>query len=234
MSRNPNILASNEAQVRGPAIRGTPAQALSAVILAAGGTSYVLSRTVFDRAERTIATAADNGAITTISLDGAGRQPLVVDALGNSVQRTFDGNGNATLTTRVEQCTISGTIAAESPTNGKAGPCFRTQPTWMFIGYADQGACAGAFYGPSDKVSLNPVLSYLGGLSVTMLRGSATSSAVVAGGMGTAGSVIAAPMSAVGAWNAGQWYKVWLQCGEPVAIAGRWVYTRCPSRWECK
>jgi RHS repeat-associated protein len=84
------------------------------VTLTARGTSYVLSRTVFDRADRTIATAADNGAITTISLDGAGRQPLVVDALGNSVQRTFDGNGNATLTTRIEQCTISGTIAAES------------------------------------------------------------------------------------------------------------------------
>jgi YD repeat-containing protein len=80
----------------------------------AGGTSYVLARTVFDRADRTIAQADDNGAVTTVSLDGAGRQPLVVDALGNSLQRTFDGNGNVTFMTRIEKCTISGSIAAET------------------------------------------------------------------------------------------------------------------------
>ena len=98
----------------GLAANSTTNNHTAAVTLTAGGTSYVLERTVFDRADRTIALAADNGAVTTISLDGAGRQPLVVDALGNSVARTFDGNGNAVFTTRTELCTISGTIAAET------------------------------------------------------------------------------------------------------------------------
>jgi hypothetical protein len=82
------------------------------VTLTAGGRSYVLSRTVFDRASRVTAIAADNGAITTIALDGAGRQPLVTDALGNSLQRTFDGNGNAVFTTRTELCTISAAVTS--------------------------------------------------------------------------------------------------------------------------
>jgi RHS repeat-associated protein len=98
----------------GLAANSTANNHTAAVVLTAGGTSYVLSRTVFDRADRVTATAADNGAITTITLDGAGRQPLVVDALGNSVASTFDGNGNTTFMTRVEKCTISGSIPTES------------------------------------------------------------------------------------------------------------------------
>jgi len=84
------------------------------VTLTAGGTSYVLSRTVFDRADRTIATGADNGAVTTLTLDGAGRVIAAQDALGNIVQNQFDGNSNVIFTTRIETCTISDTIATES------------------------------------------------------------------------------------------------------------------------
>jgi RHS repeat-associated protein len=98
----------------GLATNSTANNHTATVTLTAGGTSYVLGRTVFDRADRVTAAAADNGAITTITLDGAGRQPLVVDALGNSVARSFDNNGNTVLTTRIGKCTISGSIAAES------------------------------------------------------------------------------------------------------------------------
>ena len=98
----------------GLAINSNANNHTATVTLTAGGRSYVLSRTVFDRAGRKTALAEDNGAITTITLDGAGRMPLVTDALGNSVQRTFDGNGNTVFATSVEKCTISGSIASES------------------------------------------------------------------------------------------------------------------------
>jgi YD repeat-containing protein len=41
----------------------------------------VLSRNVYDRANRLIATAADNGAVTTMTLDGAGRTIETEDPL---------------------------------------------------------------------------------------------------------------------------------------------------------
>jgi YD repeat-containing protein len=75
----------------GLAANSTTNNHTATVTLTAGGTSYVLERTVFDRADRVTAVANDNGAITTITLDGAGRQPLVVDALGNSVQTRSTG-----------------------------------------------------------------------------------------------------------------------------------------------
>jgi len=98
----------------GLAANSTTNSNTAAVTLTAGGTSYVLSRIVFDRAGRTIATATDNGAIATTAFDGANRAIVQNDALGNSVQNTFDANGNLIGTNRSEVCTISGSIAPET------------------------------------------------------------------------------------------------------------------------
>jgi YD repeat-containing protein len=57
----------------------------------------VLSRSVFDRANRLIATTADNGAISIAAYDGADRQIMTIDALGNITQNNFDANGNRPL-----------------------------------------------------------------------------------------------------------------------------------------
>ncbi len=82
--------------------------------LTSGGGSYVLSRSVYDRAGRTTAAATDNGAITSYTYDGANRQISMSDPLGNIVQNAFDGNGNIVASTRIEKCTISYSIPAES------------------------------------------------------------------------------------------------------------------------
>jgi YD repeat-containing protein len=95
----------------GLATNSTANNHTATVVLTAGGTSYVLERTVFDRADRVTGTAADNGAITTVTLDGAGRKIETEDALGNILRNTFDGNGNVIFTTRIEMCTISSSTA---------------------------------------------------------------------------------------------------------------------------
>ena len=84
------------------------------VTLTTGGTSYILARTVFDRAGRASASAADNGSITSYAYDGANRQISMTDALGNQVQNTFDGNGNVVASAKVERCTIAGVTTTES------------------------------------------------------------------------------------------------------------------------
>ena len=83
--------------------------------LTSGGTSYVLTRTVFDAGGRTVATLADNTALTVVTYDGAGRQINVLDAAGNSVANGFDAAGNLISSTRTEVCTITTpTVANES------------------------------------------------------------------------------------------------------------------------
>ncbi len=84
------------------------------VNLTTGGSSYVLARTVFDAAGRTIATLADNTAQTMIAYDGADRKIQVTDALLNVVNNQFDASGNLILSTRTEKCTITGVSTTEA------------------------------------------------------------------------------------------------------------------------
>ncbi len=78
-----------------------------------GSASYVLTRTVYDRAGRTAALAQDlqpstsSTAETSYAFDGANRKIEETDALGNFVQYTLDPAGNVTLVTRTEVCTIT-------------------------------------------------------------------------------------------------------------------------------
>jgi len=77
--------------------------------------SYVLSRTAIDRAQRMMVSATDNGAVTTFDYDGAGRQikmtyPTVTRG-GSArevgfVETTYDANGNAVYTRSVEKPAI--------------------------------------------------------------------------------------------------------------------------------
>ena len=98
----------------GLAANSTTNNNTATVTLTTGGSSYVLTRQVFDRAGRLTATASDNTGQTSYSYDGADRQLSMTDALGNVVQKTYDANGNVTGTTNVEKCTISPTIPTES------------------------------------------------------------------------------------------------------------------------
>jgi RHS repeat-associated protein len=83
--------------------------------LTTGGSSYILTRNVFDRAGRMTATATDNGAITSMTYDGANRMIQQTDPLNNQVNNVYDGNGNVISTTSVEVCTITEpTVANES------------------------------------------------------------------------------------------------------------------------
>ncbi len=77
------------------------------VTLTTGGISYTLTRTVFDRAGRSIASATDNAAVATTAFDGANRPILATDALGNTTATEFDGNGNPVSITRTELSTIT-------------------------------------------------------------------------------------------------------------------------------
>lgn len=76
--------------------------------LTSGESSYVLTRTVYDRADRVTATAQDNAAVSHSVYDGAGRVIESTDALGNTVAYTYDNNGNTTGVTRTELCTLDG------------------------------------------------------------------------------------------------------------------------------
>ncbi len=97
----------------GLAANSTANSNTATVTLTTGGQSYILSRSVFDRAGRVTASATDNGAITTFAYDGANRQILRIDPLNNQVQTSYDANGNAVGVTRIETCTISSGIAPE-------------------------------------------------------------------------------------------------------------------------
>jgi RHS repeat-associated protein len=85
------------------------------ITLTTGGSSYILTRYVFDRTDRITATATDNGAITTMAYDGANRMIQQADPLNNLIKNQYDGNGNVISTTSVEVCTItSPTVANET------------------------------------------------------------------------------------------------------------------------
>jgi YD repeat-containing protein len=84
------------------------------VTLTTGGSSYVLTRTVFDPGGRTVATLADNTGQTTVEYDGADRRIQVTDALGNVVANQFDAAGNLVGSTRTEKCTIPGVGTTET------------------------------------------------------------------------------------------------------------------------
>jgi RHS repeat-associated protein len=100
----------------GLAANGTANNHTSAVTLTASSanSSYLLNRSVFDRAGRLNLSITDNGAKTRYAYDGANRQSSVTDALGNSSTSTYDANGNITGMTRTEVCTIGSSIASES------------------------------------------------------------------------------------------------------------------------
>jgi RHS repeat-associated protein len=77
------------------------------VTLTSGGSSYVLTRTLYDNSGRTTGMLADNMAPPTIVYDGANRLIQTTDAMGNVVQNVFDQGGNVILSTRTEVCTIT-------------------------------------------------------------------------------------------------------------------------------
>ena len=82
------------------------------VTLTTGGQSYVLTRTVYDRADRSVQTIGDNTAVSTTAYDGANRLILTTDALGNTTAIQYDGNSNPTLITRTEYATITAPATA--------------------------------------------------------------------------------------------------------------------------
>ena len=77
------------------------------VVLNQGQGSYVLTRSVYDPADRVVQTLADNTAVTSTTYDGAGRAVSVTDALGNITTTQYDGNSNAVQITRTQRCTIT-------------------------------------------------------------------------------------------------------------------------------
>lgn len=77
------------------------------VTLTSGGSSYVLTRTVYDRSSRMAQMIQDNTAVTASTYDGANRRLSETDPLGNLVEYEYDGNSNVTFVTRTEQCTIT-------------------------------------------------------------------------------------------------------------------------------
>ena len=83
------------------------------VTLTTGGSSYVMTRIIYDANSRIVATLADNTAETSYAYDGASRQILLTDTLGSTVATQFDGTGNPTLITRTEVCTITAPTVAD-------------------------------------------------------------------------------------------------------------------------
>ncbi len=82
------------------------------VTLTTGGQSYVLTRTVYDRADRPIQSIGDNTAVSTTSYDGASRAIESTDPLGNTVSTQYDGNSNPILTISTEISTITAPATA--------------------------------------------------------------------------------------------------------------------------
>ena len=82
------------------------------VLLTSGGQSYVLTRTVYDRADRSVQSIGDNTAVGTSAYDGANRAIESTDPLGNTVTTQYDGNSNAILTISTEISTITAPATA--------------------------------------------------------------------------------------------------------------------------
>ncbi len=91
----------------GLAANSTTNSNTSTVTLTTGGSNYVLTRTVFDRSNRSTASAMDNAAVSTTAYDGANRPILTTDTLGNTTATAFDNNGNPVSITRTELSTIT-------------------------------------------------------------------------------------------------------------------------------
>jgi RHS repeat-associated protein len=83
------------------------------VTLTTGGSSYVLSRSVFDRSGRATDVLADNTGHAQFAYDGANRQVQQLDALDNRVDFEHDANGNVVFVTRTEKCTITEPTVAD-------------------------------------------------------------------------------------------------------------------------
>ncbi len=112
----------------GLAANSTTNSNTSTVTLTTGGSSYVLTRTVFDRSSRSIAGAMDNAAVGTTAYDGANRPILATDTLGNTTATAFDNNGNPVGVTRTELSTITQPVqTAEVFTTLMAWDCMNRQ-----------------------------------------------------------------------------------------------------------
>ena len=85
------------------------------VTLTTGGQSYVLSRTVYDPADRAIQSIADNTAVTLTAYDGAGRAITVTDPLNNITSTQYDGNSNPILITRTDMATFTQPSGSPNP-----------------------------------------------------------------------------------------------------------------------
>ena len=73
------------------------------VTLTSGGQSYVLARTIFDRADRVFKILADNTGESAMTYDGANRKLSETDPLGNKIDYEYDANSNVVHTTRTEK-----------------------------------------------------------------------------------------------------------------------------------
>jgi RHS repeat-associated protein len=83
------------------------------VTLTTGGSSYVISRSIFDRSGRATDVLADNTGHAQFAYDGANRQVQQLDALDNRVDFEHDANGNVVFVTRTEKCTITEPTVAD-------------------------------------------------------------------------------------------------------------------------
>lgn len=94
----------------GLAINSTADNHTGTVTLTTGGSSYVLTRNLYDCLGRVSAILTDNTAQTSYFYDGAGRQIFVVDPFDNTVDTRYDNNGNPVQIIRTETCTIAATV----------------------------------------------------------------------------------------------------------------------------
>jgi YD repeat-containing protein len=139
----------------GLAANATANNHTATVTLTDGDTSYVLGRSVFDRTGRLSLFAADNTGQSSYTYDGANRQLSMTDALGNVQQSTYDANGNTTDTTRIDQCTISSSIATES-----FGSLMLYDVMNRLVQRCDQGADGSLSSSLSDPNTLFTLLGY--------------------------------------------------------------------------
>jgi len=98
------------------------------VTLTAGGSSYVLERTEYDRASRVAFRVTDGVDTTTLAYDGADRQVQATDPAGNVEQRAYDANGNVAQVTRTEVSQLAG-VAGEVFVARYASDAL-DRPTW--------------------------------------------------------------------------------------------------------
>ena len=83
------------------------------VTLSSGGSSYILGRSEYDRADRLVKQVADNTGEATYEYDGADRVVKITDADGNVSENAYDPNGNVIAATRTETCTITAPSVAD-------------------------------------------------------------------------------------------------------------------------